>query len=154
VTASDLVVITGAAGRVGRALVPGLRARHSLRLHARGSDLSGLVQPGDETVTGDIEDLNAARSIVQGARTVVHLAGESRADATWEQVLSSDVVGSRSILEAGRLEGVSRIILASSSHVTGQYDIACDWPIHVGRAIAPDGVYAVSKAFGEALGAS
>jgi nucleoside-diphosphate-sugar epimerase len=147
-----LVVVTGASGRVGRALVPGLRERYALRLHARSSGLADVAAPGDETVTGDIEGLDTARSIVEGATAVVHLAGQSRADASWEQVLGPNIIGTRSILEACRLEQVPRVILASSNHVTGQYDLARDWPIGARREIAPDGVYGVSKAFGEALG--
>jgi nucleoside-diphosphate-sugar epimerase len=152
VSGRALVVVTGASGRVGRALVPGLRERYSLRLHSRSTSLETLAAVGDETVTGDIEQLDTARSIVRGARAVVHLAGQARADASWEQVLGPNIVGTRSILEASRLESVPRVILASTNHVTGQYDLARDWPIDTRRAIAPDGVYGVSKAFGEALG--
>jgi len=124
-----------------------------LRLHSRRGEFGPLLEASDQSVAGDISDLESAQAIVRGARTVVHLAGESRAHATWEDVLRPNIIGTQAIFEAARLEGVARVVFASSSHVTGQYDLAEDWPIHVGRPLAPDGPYAVSKVVGEALGA-
>lgn len=151
-TGAGRVLVTGASGSVGHALVPGLRTHHALRLHTRTTSLEDLATADDEVVHGDIADLDEARRIVRGARVVVHLAGESRAKATWEQVLEPNVVGTYALFEAARVEGVERIVFASTNHVNGQYDLARDWPIGRHRPPAPDGFYAVSKLFGEALG--
>jgi nucleoside-diphosphate-sugar epimerase len=133
-------------------LVPGLRALHTLRLHSQASDLTDLATPEDEVVHGDIAELDEARSIVSGTRVVVHLAGRALAPSTWEEVLRPNIIGMHALFEAARLEGVERVVLASTNHVTGQYDLARDWPIGPERPVAPDGFYAVSKVLGEALG--
>jgi uronate dehydrogenase len=54
------------------------------------------------------------------------------------------------IFEAARRAGVRRVVLASSSRVTGLYPQT----VRVGpeSPVRPDGHYAVSKVFGEALG--
>ncbi len=54
------------------------------------------------------------------------------------------------MLEAARLEGVTRIILASSGHVTGFYPRAVS--IDESAPVRPDSLYGVSKTCAEALG--
>jgi uronate dehydrogenase len=79
----------------------------------------------------------------------VHLAGIPDED-TFERILDVNVRGSYHVLEAARRQGCSRVVLASSAHVTGFYPtrqrIGPEVPVR------PDSYYGVGKAFVENLG--
>jgi GDP-D-mannose dehydratase len=100
---------------------------------------------------------------------VIHLAANSNADANWEEIVHSNIEGTRAVFEAARRTGVQKIIFASSNHVTGLYEndepyrsivagryekIEPDHPAMITHetAIRPDGPYGISKVFGEAVG--
>jgi nucleoside-diphosphate-sugar epimerase len=69
------VVLTGAAGRIGRAITPQLADRWDLQL-------TDLVFDHEITAL-DITDLEACRSAFTGADAVVHLAAVPDPEATW-----------------------------------------------------------------------
>ena len=50
---------------------------------------------------------------------VIHLAAAAGLSAEWEDVLSSNIVGTRNVFEAARLTGVKAVVFASSGHVLG-----------------------------------
>jgi nucleoside-diphosphate-sugar epimerase len=145
-----LILITGATGDIGSALRPRLRDDYRLRLQYRTRPVSDLA-PGEEAVHGDIEDFAQVQSMVQGVDAVVHLAGERRVEASWEQVHAANIVGTRNVFEAARLAGVPRVVFASTNHVMGMYDRDRSWPIHPDQPVRPDSHYGASKAYGEAL---
>jgi len=110
-----LILITGAAGHIGQALC-GFLAGHGFQL--RGFDR----RPCDgvhEQVLGDIEDLPALRAAARGADAVVHLAARPDNADFATQLVPANVIGLYNILEAARLEGVGRIILAGSFRAGG-----------------------------------
>ena len=141
-----LVLLTGAAGGVAQLIRPLLRQRYRLRL----SDVVPVpdIQPGEETATADLTDLAAVRHAVAGVDGIIHLGGYSL-EAAWETILSANIVGAYNLFEAARLEGVKRVVFASSNHVTGFYPRS--ETIGVGALPRPDSRYGVSKAFGEAV---
>jgi hypothetical protein len=55
------------------------------------------------------------------------------------------------VYEAARRNRVGKVVLASTNHVMGFYNLEGAWPIDERSAIRPDSLYGVSKAFGEAL---
>jgi len=63
----------------------------------------------------------------------------------------ANIEGTRDVYEAARRNGVGRVVLASTNHVMGFYNLEGAWPIDERWAIRPDSLYGVSKAFGEAL---
>ncbi len=143
-----LVLITGAAGMIGRPLQGFLRERYRLRLMYHRTVLP--AQPGDEVVIADVCDLAAVEQAVAGVDAIVHLAGDPRVDAPWESVRAVNIAGTYNVFEAARRQGVKKIVFASTNHVAGYYELeglyaAPTYPIR------PDGYYGVSKAFGEAL---
>ncbi|HXV23116.1 MAG TPA: NAD(P)-dependent oxidoreductase [Alphaproteobacteria bacterium] len=143
------LLITGAAGRIGRALRAGLAGRYQLM---RLTDIAPMTPagPGEECVTADICDRSSMERLCSGIDCVVHLAGISEEPASWEQVLPANIVGTYHVFEAARRAGVHRLVYASSNHVVGFY--RRDRAIGTQEPIRPDGVYALSKCFGEALG--
>jgi len=141
------ILMTGAAGGVGTYLRRELRGRYRLRL-------SDIVAPqdcaGDESfVAAGIEDLAVVRSAVAGVYGIIHLGGFS-VEGDWETILNANIIGTRNLYEAARLEGVRRIVFASSNHAVGFY--RRDETINHACYPRPDSRCGVSKVFGEAMG--
>jgi uronate dehydrogenase len=139
------ILITGAAGIVARMIRPILRQTYSLRL----SDVAPVTDPvePDELATADLGDMSAVRAAVSGVDGIIHL-GAFPLETDWETIHVANIVGTYNLFEAARLEGVKRIVFASSGHATGFYPrtqaIAAD------VTVRPDSRYGLSKAFGEA----
>jgi uronate dehydrogenase len=85
-----------------------------------------------------------------GCAAVVHLAGIPH-EVGFEELLDTNIRGTYHVLESARhCDGCKRVILGSSNHVTGFYPAN-----QTITALAPpraDGLYGVSKAYGEVLG--
>ncbi len=142
------ILITGAAGRIGRTLREGLAKRYRL---LRLLDIAPLGEPaaGEEVVRADIGDLAAMEAALEGIDCVVHLAGVPE-ENSWEKILPANIVGTYNVFEAARRRGARRIVFASTNHVVGFHprDKRLDETVMP----RPDTRYGASKAFGEALG--
>jgi uronate dehydrogenase len=99
-------------------------------------------------VPAELSDLGALRRAAAGMDGIVHLGGQP-VETAWETILEANIVGNYNLFEAARLEGVKRIVFASSNHVTGFYPRSETIPADV--TPRPDTRYGVSKAFGESL---
>jgi len=145
------LLITGAAGHIGRALRDGLAGRYELM---RLADIAAQspAGPGEECIGADLTDLDAATAACQGIDCVVHLAGIplEPAENAWEKLLPVNFVATYNIFEGARRAGVSRIVFASSNHVVGFY--RRERKTGLDALPRPDTIYGVSKVFGEALG--
>lgn len=144
------LLLTGAAGEIGRVLRPALRGvAEKLRWH----DLRpiGDAAPDEEAMTGDLSAPGAAEAATRDVDCVVHLAGIPReTGGTPQEILAANVIGTHRMLEAARQAGVRRFIFASSNHVIGFY--RADRKVGTAEPPRPDGHYGVSKVFGEAMG--
>jgi uronate dehydrogenase len=142
-----LILITGAAGSIGTAVAPLLRASgHSLRL-------LDLVTPSAATETDDVRlasavDDPAMRDAASGTDLVVHLASFP-SERPWRDIVDVNIESARVALDAAKDAGAA-ILLASSVHAAGfvPSDEAGDG---MPRA-RPDTYYGVSKVLAEALG--
>lgn len=159
------VVVTGFGGRIGKVLRDHLGDKYEF------SGIDRIPLAGLDSLTADLTDLEAIKPAFVGKDTVVHLAAEPRhtPDIGWDLLMPDNVIATANVFEAAKLGGVSRIVFFSSMHVSGMYERR-----HPYSAIAagdyeglepgsvplithdmpdmPDGPYAVSKIFGEALG--
>jgi nucleoside-diphosphate-sugar epimerase len=143
---TERVLITGAAGGMGTLLRPRLsRPGRVLRL----LDVAPLP-PGDdaETVEASVTDADAMLTACQDVDVVIHLGGHSR-EAPWADILSVNIDGTHTVLEAARRAGVRLVIFASSNHAVG-FHPATSAPDNLFPR--PDTYYGVSKVVGEALG--
>jgi nucleoside-diphosphate-sugar epimerase len=144
-----VIVITGAAGRIGTILRARLAAPGRV---LRVLDVAPLTAgPGEEAVAASVTDLAAMTAACGGADAVIHLGGIPR-EAAWERVLDVNINGTYTVLEAARLAGVPRVVIASSNHAVGFSPLGAG-PVPDYAFPAPDTFYGVSKAAGEALGA-
>ena len=145
------ILITGASGTIGVSLRDLLKGRYTLRLQERpGGKPVGPAHDGEEIVQAEIGDMDAMRAAVRGVDAVVHLAASSAVGTPWEDALHNNIVGIYTVLEAMRLEGVKRMVFATTNHVTGYNEIK-GRPCYPDMPVRPDGFYGASKAFGEAL---
>ena len=141
------ILLTGAAGGLGQALRPRLKANCTV---LRCADRVAFDSAGEqeEFVLAELADANAVMAMMQGVDAVVHLGGVST-EAAFEPILQANIIGMYNLYEAARKQGTKRIIFASSNHVTGYYKQS--ETINASHPPRPDGLYGVSKAFGEDL---
>ena len=143
------VLITGAAGRIGKTLKDGLKDRYDLRVLYNRTVLP--AEPGEEVWVGNITDLDRMVEVLDGVDAVAHMAGNASGGSTFEEALDANIRGTYCIYEAAHRTGVKRVVFASSNHATGYYEkngiyTTPDMPVR------PDSYYGASKAYGEALG--
>jgi uronate dehydrogenase len=147
----SLVLVTGAAGRIGTVLRGGLPERGWA---VRCLDVVPVAdeRPGEEQVVADVTDLAAMVDATRGADAVVHLAGIS-GESTWPAIRHANIDGTYCTLEAARRAGVSRVVLASSNHATGYTERPASGLLREADAPPrPDTYYGVAKVTMEALG--
>ena len=110
------VLITGAAGNLGRKLTNYLQGRYDLRLLDRKSgDYADIHQADlahwDPTWVEQFSDID----------TVVHLAANPNPMPPWAELLESNMDTVVNVFNAAAQKGVKRVIYASSNHAMGQY---------------------------------
>jgi uronate dehydrogenase len=141
------LLMTGAAGGLGRAM------RQRMARHAdvvRISDIAELgdAAPNEELVRCDLGDAEAVMKLVEGCDGILHLGGISVEDK-FSKILNANLLGLYNLYEAARANSHPRILFASSNHTIGFY--RQDQHIDATAPMRPDGLYGVSKCFGEAL---
>jgi dihydroflavonol-4-reductase len=114
------LLITGATGFLGSALLPLLAERgHALRVLAR-SDAAAAERLGAEVVRAALDDRDAVRRALRGVEAVYHLAGQVAFDGADPAALFRlHVEGTRTLLEDAHAAGVGRVVLASTSGTVG-----------------------------------
>jgi uronate dehydrogenase len=142
------VVLTGAAGTMGTVLRAALAPRVGTLV---SSDLRAISELADneQSVPADLLDPAAVMALLAGADTVLHLGGIAD-EAPFATLAGPNLTGTFNLLEAARRQGVRRVVYGSSNRITGMYS-----PQDVltgAEPVRPDGLYGVTKAFGEALG--
>ncbi|PWJ46311.1 uronate dehydrogenase [Quadrisphaera granulorum] len=146
--ASRRVVVTGAAGRIGRATAPLLPSAWGVQL----TDLRPGAPPGSglDVEALDVTDEAACRSAFEGADAVVHLAGVPDPAATWEQLLPANVIGTHAVAAAAVAAGVRRLVVCSSLQA-----VSAPPAVHQVRSEdppRPTNLYGATKGWAELVG--
>jgi len=109
-------LVTGATGFLGRHLVTQLRAAgHHVVALCRHEDPTIAVL-GVELRRGDVLDAKSVRAAAEGCEVLFHCAGKvSRKPEDAGALFRVHVEGTKTTLDAARVAGVRRVILASTS---------------------------------------
>jgi nucleoside-diphosphate-sugar epimerase len=137
------VVLTGASGRIGRAIFPLLPADWDVLRTDR--------ETSEDIAALDVTDADACHRVFTGADAVVHLAAVPDPAATWEQLLPANVLGTYHVAEAAAACGVRRLVLASSLHAVSA--VPSETQLRESDPPRPGNLYGATKAWAEALGA-
>lgn len=148
------ILVTGGAGKVATTL------RSRLAADGRVLRLFDLVRPPaiegagpEEAVLGSLADPDAVAAACADVDAIVHLGGQSK-EADAGEVLRANALGTYHLLESARRHGITRLMLASSSHAAGFHvRDAAAYPEGLPADLPPrpDTLYGWSKAAVESL---
>ncbi len=170
-SSADPVIVTGAAGFIGRAVAERLLDRGETVIGVdnfnayyepalktdRAATLTG--REGFRMLRMDVADAGAFAGLVResGARRVVHLAAQAGVRYSIEQPFAyerANLLGHLSVLEACRhAEGFEHLVYASSSSVYGDRPLAAAFK-ETEAAEIPSSLYAATKRADELMSAS
>lgn len=154
------VLITGMSGLIGGIARREFEGKYEL------SALNRRAAQGVKCHQADIADFDAILPAFEDVDVVVHLAAIAKSDASWEEVLHHNIIGTHNVFEASRQAGVKRVIYASSGAavsdwerempyralVEGRYEEVASWQkLTHETPTRPSGLYGWSKVCGEAL---
>ena len=147
------VIVTGSSGLLGRNVVAALVAG--------GHDVMGVDRiaagAGIREATADLTDLAAALRLVRDADAVIHAAAIPRPTGhSAAEVFSTNVALTYNVVEAAVLNGIGRLVYASSYSVLGPpFNVTPfapqRFPIGTHHPTAPQDAYALSKKLGEEI---
>ncbi|MFB6185057.1 MAG: NAD-dependent glucose-6-phosphate dehydrogenase Azf [Haloarculaceae archaeon] len=153
------VLLTGAGGQVGRAILDGIGDRYDWRLlfHSHPD-----AEPDHPYVVGDVIEDDTVREAIDDVGAIVHLAGDPRPEAPWESVLTNNIDGTQNVYEHAVDAGVEKFVFASSNHAVGAFETDARTPemyrthdefrLDGTELPRPGNLYGVSKATGEIIG--
>ena len=110
-----MILITGATGFVGRAVVQTLSRRHRLRCIVRDASQSSFSHPGVEVLEGSLTDASFVSLALRDVTVVVHLA--SVLDPKDPQLHVVNVDGTKNLVTAARRSSVRHFIFLSTENV-------------------------------------
>lgn len=147
-----LLLLTGGIGTVGQLLLPELRRDYRLRITTQTMPdaLSSVVDADDELLVGDLLEARFAKRCVQQSDVVIHLAANASPAASAGKALRNVDMAAK-ILDAAAIEGVGRLVMASSVHASGldyRDGLAGISPLNAPRPCCP---YGAGKVAIEAL---
>ena len=142
------LLITGANGNLGAVCRDRLtHIAETFRVSARRG--LGEARENEELVYCDLGDKAAVEKLVDGCDGIVHMGGQA-VEAPWETIRNANLDGMFNLYEGARKSSVKpRIIFASSNHAIGYHKQT--ERLDANSPTRPDGLYGVSKVFGEAL---
>jgi uncharacterized protein YbjT (DUF2867 family) len=109
-----VILLTGATGAVGSALLPRLLAeRRPVRCLVRDPARLGADRVRVQLALGDLTDPPSFRNALRGVRTVVHLAS-ARRDQRRGSIEELNGIATWRLVEAARRAGVERFVLLSA----------------------------------------
>ena len=155
---NERVLVTGAAGRLGRAV--------AARLHTEGFDLvaTDIVDAGDVPYRfecADLLDHEAASALLTDIEVVLHIGNHPGIGPRPPQrVFNENIAMNENIFQGAAEQGVSRIVFASTLQLVGSHvdertvvdtPPRPDYPLSGDTPPTPSNVYALSKTVSEVM---
>ena len=156
------ILITGMSGLIGQIVYNNLKNNSGYHLTA----LNRSKLKDVKYIQADINDLEKVTAAFQNIDIVVHLAAQLPG-ASWDSMLKTNLEGTYNVYEASRIQGVKRVVFASSGDAArgwdnekpynwlteGKYNkIKSHWKMIPPTDVWPKGIYGASKVWGEAIG--
>ena len=159
------ILITGGWGLIGSLLNNHLKEKYNLI----NLDIKKPTNHSQDTIIGNMNVLEDVKIASKSADTIIHLGAVINVDSDWELVLKNNIESTRNIYEAAKINGVKKVIFASSNHAVGLFENDSPYkeivegkyegldPKNIKKIdknvpIRPDSYYGVSKTYGEAIG--
>jgi len=150
------ILVTGAGGLMGGYVIDELKGR---------CKLSGLDILPDKSniphVTGTITDAEAVARACEGMDAIAHIAAIPNIwGGTGDEIIHTNVTGTRNVLKAAEEAGVKRVIVTSSDSVSGYTVLAGSMippdylPVDAAHPRRPTDPYALSKKLCEEMARS
>jgi nucleoside-diphosphate-sugar epimerase len=147
------VVVTGASGKAGRAVVDDL-LEHGHDVLA--IDVASPNESSAPALLADLADYGQAVECLAGRDAVVHLAAiPASGIRTEETTFRTNMLSTYNVFEAARLLGLRRVVWASSETILGlpfEREQPAYAPIDEEHPPYPESSYALSKLLSEELG--
>jgi uronate dehydrogenase len=142
------VLLTGAAGAIATAVRPVLRELADEVVLNERVEVEELL-PGEQFARAELADSAPWELLAAGCDAIVHL-GAVPDEAPFDVLAGPNLHGAFHVYDAARRAGVRRVVAASSGRATGFY--RAGERLDGDATPRPDGLYAATKAFSEALG--
>lgn len=155
------ILVTGMSGLIGGAVRREMFGQATLTALNR-SDVDGVP-----TVQASLDDYDAMSPAFEGQDAVIHLAAKINDSYGWDDLLATNVIGTRNVFEAAAQAGVKRVVFTSSgatvagwervepyrSLVRGEYDKVPEEYRLIDETMPtrPANMYASTKVWGEAI---
>ncbi len=137
-----MLLLTGATGRVGSALLPRLTARgEAVRCLVRDPRRLGPARVRVQIALGDLADPASFRHALRGVRTVVHLAGSWR-DQPAAGLEELNGLATWRLLRAAERAGVERFVFLSPLGAAPRHALR----VHRAKALAEEAVAGAAMA--------
>ncbi|WP_330633535.1 NAD-dependent epimerase/dehydratase family protein [Halocatena halophila] len=155
------VLLTGAYGRCGTALIDHLEDAYDWTYLNRSDRPTDHPYGGYDTIVADVADRDTLIGAASGHDAMVHMAAYPYTDGDFETVLEPNIIGMYNALEAARRGEHERFVFISSNHAVGMYELehapavyapSHDLTVDHTDPVRPDSFYGATKCFGEALG--
>lgn len=146
------ILLTGACGRIGKAIRQGGSQAHEfvcLDMADEVSRIGGVQAP--------VTDREVVRRAAEGCDAIVHTAamhGRWRNKASDAEFIETNVLGTENLFAAAIEHGIRRLVISSTLEVLCgvRWDAYGTTELHEGLPIRPDWIYPVTKAQVETLG--
>lgn len=145
-----LMLITGGTGMVGQVLLASLRTEYRLRISGLVESDTQVLSPDDELLLGDLKAPQFAQACADGVDAIIHLASNASPACSVGEAMGN-VEMADAILSAAAIQGIPKIVIASSVHASG-LDYADDkYGISTQDSPRPCCAYGASKVAIESL---
>ena len=150
-----MIVVTGAAGRLGRRVVQLLLDRG---YEVRATDKVPADDPSTELVQGDLLDGTTVERLLEGAEAVIHMGAIPGPRPDGQEVFENNVQSTFNVMTAAAEKGLRRVVFSSSAFGMGwARDGAAFVPLYLPldeeHPMMPFEPYGLSKQVGEDIGA-
>lgn len=139
------ILLTGGSGKIGSYFVSKYKNQYNFVI----LDKKAPLDPSIPFIQSDLTDKETLSQACKDVDLVIHLAGIPSAESPFEDTLTTNMLGTKNLLDGMIENGISKIIFASSAQTIEGYEK--DIQVDETMPTNPANYYGISKVFGESL---